>query len=188
MKIVIVQKWEESEQSWGVRPDGYSLHLTVDDCERYIKLYWTGMPPVTPEAYSRPIGKPYKALVSNDDFDLMMDSKYGRRLHGIAPVPLSFGNAILKPTLLLVCPNGHSETFTTEGARQTLMGGSYTRVNNMGEVVETHDPNILTQSYRCDVCGAYFRKRWQDGALLPDAEEFPPSRPKVAPKPSEKSY
>lgn len=24
-------QWEESERGWGVRPDGYSLHLTAED-------------------------------------------------------------------------------------------------------------------------------------------------------------
>jgi len=70
--------------------------------------------------------------------------------------------------LLLVCPNGHSETFKAEGISKTLMGGAYTRVNNQGKVIETHDPNVETHAYRCDVCGERFTRCWQDGAMLAD--------------------
>lgn len=67
---------------------------------------------------------------------------------------------------LLVCPAGHSDTFKAEGISKTLMSGAYTRVNNQGKVIETHDPNVETHHYRCDVCGVSFTRRWQDGKLL----------------------
>lgn len=64
---VVVQKWEESERGWGVRPDGYSLH--IDDVQRklYIEAYWAKMPKEAPAEYSRPSGTPYKAVVELDD-------------------------------------------------------------------------------------------------------------------------
>ncbi len=36
---VVVQKWEETERGWGVRPDGFSLHLTDADRSAYIGEY-----------------------------------------------------------------------------------------------------------------------------------------------------
>jgi len=90
--------------------------------------------------------------------------------------------------LLLVCPNGHSETFKAEGISKTLMGGAYTRVDNRGKVIETHDPNVETHYYRCDVCGARFTRRWQNGAMLADQFESVGVhlRPKTAPKKAER--
>jgi hypothetical protein len=63
--LVIVQKWEESERNWGVRPDGYSIHLTEADRKAYIKEYWDRMPNETPDEYSRPAGTPYTAEVDD---------------------------------------------------------------------------------------------------------------------------
>jgi hypothetical protein len=65
---VIVQKWEESERGWGVRPDGYSLHLTESDRVAYEKAYWEKMPDEVQEEYSRPSGKPYSAEVDDATF------------------------------------------------------------------------------------------------------------------------
>ena len=36
MKRVYLQYWEESEKNWGVRPDGCSIHLTLDNHKDYI--------------------------------------------------------------------------------------------------------------------------------------------------------
>lgn len=51
------QKWEESEEGWGVRPDGFSLHLTKEGLKRYINEYWDSMPEEIPAEYSRPCGE-----------------------------------------------------------------------------------------------------------------------------------
>lgn len=62
---VIVQKWEESERGWGVRPDGYSLHLTEADRAAYVQAYWDWMPDEVQDEYSRPSGTPYSAEVDD---------------------------------------------------------------------------------------------------------------------------
>ena len=65
---IVVQYWEESERNWGVRPDGLSLHLTSEDCSKYIKQYWDRMPPgEAPDEYSRPWGHPKVISVSKSD-------------------------------------------------------------------------------------------------------------------------
>ena len=60
---VVCQEWELSERGWGIRPDGYSLHLSEDSRTEYEKSYWarenkrnTGG---VPNEYSRPSGTPY---------------------------------------------------------------------------------------------------------------------------------
>ena len=60
---VVCQEWELSERGWGIRPDGYSLHLSEDSRTEYEKSYWarenkrnTGG---IPNEYSRPSGTPY---------------------------------------------------------------------------------------------------------------------------------
>lgn len=58
MKLV-VQEWEESERGWGVRPDGYSFHLSEKDLSEYIERYWARMPKEIPDEYSRPSGSPF---------------------------------------------------------------------------------------------------------------------------------
>jgi hypothetical protein len=57
-RIVIKQSWLESEIGWGTRPDGYSLHLSDQDREKFIEEYWNRMPSEVPDEYSRPTGNP----------------------------------------------------------------------------------------------------------------------------------
>ncbi len=75
LHTVVKQDWEESEQDWGTRPDGYSLHLSEAHRENYIKEYWGKMPNSVPECYSRPYSSPklidideetYTQLVANN--------------------------------------------------------------------------------------------------------------------------
>ena len=62
---VICQLWEESEAGGGVRPDGFSLHLTAAVRRAYVDEYWHGMPDRVngraPSSYERPSGQPYVA-------------------------------------------------------------------------------------------------------------------------------
>lgn len=57
-KVLVLQEWEESEAGWGIRPDGYSFHLTEEDAKAYVKMYWDGMPKQVPHEYSRVCGDP----------------------------------------------------------------------------------------------------------------------------------
>ena len=81
MTTVVVQKWEESERGWGVRPDGYSLHPDIAALKRYIAAYWKKMPDGVPDEYSRPSGTPYLADINDIDFKgqiglRIFDNKY----------------------------------------------------------------------------------------------------------------
>lgn len=61
----VVQLWEESERGWGVRPDGWSVHLSFEDCTAYIKDYTKDRTGPAPAEYDRPRGHPY--VVSGSD-------------------------------------------------------------------------------------------------------------------------
>lgn len=54
MAIVYYQAWEESERGWGVKPDGFSLHLTLEDHKRYLEIHNASMPTdYVPNVYER---------------------------------------------------------------------------------------------------------------------------------------
>ena len=78
-KSVIKQKWEETEKGWGVRPDGYSLHLNKEDRDQYIKDYWEPMPESTPDEYSRPSGDGTIVDIDEDQYKELLTSKNGIR-------------------------------------------------------------------------------------------------------------
>lgn len=84
-KSVIVQKWEESEEGWGTRPDGYSLHLSDKDRGQFIEDYWDSMPDEVQEEYSRPDGEPYRATVLARLFNKVKKSSCGVRCNGTPP-------------------------------------------------------------------------------------------------------
>ncbi len=78
--VVIRQDWEESELGWGTRPDGTSLHKSLEDCQAFIKEYWAGMPEKAPEEYSRPDSSPYEFRVTKGIYRELSKSKNGIRL------------------------------------------------------------------------------------------------------------
>ena len=80
MYTVVCQKWEESERGWGVRPDGYSLHLTNGDLKAFIAAHWAKMPPTAPDEYSRPSGTPYVCAVDAKTYRKIKKSESGIRL------------------------------------------------------------------------------------------------------------
>lgn len=74
--------WTESEQGWGVRPDGASLHLTQDDAKQYLKEYWDNMPGKVPAEYSRNDSGTGKLVTVGLDLhkQLNLSKKHGIRL------------------------------------------------------------------------------------------------------------
>lgn len=81
MITVVKQNWEESERGWGIRPDGYSLHLTEEDRKAFIKEYWDDQPSgEAPDEYSRPSGNGYLADVQDDTYQTIKNSKNGIRV------------------------------------------------------------------------------------------------------------
>jgi len=84
---VVCQKWLESERDWGIRPDGYSLHLNEDDLAAYVRDYWESMPQEVPDEYSRPDGTPYRCKVSPAVYEKVTNSHNGTRFYDTLPWP-----------------------------------------------------------------------------------------------------
>jgi len=80
MHPVVKQFWEESERGWGVRPDGYTLHLTEADRVKFIKAFEASQPDAVPDEYSRPSGSPTVTDVSDAVYKELQRAK---RKHGI---------------------------------------------------------------------------------------------------------
>jgi hypothetical protein len=84
MLPVYYVSWEESERGWGTRPDGCSLHLTLDDFRSYEANHWKTMEKAygqyAPDEYSRPAGRPVMAYVSRDIYDKIKASTSGIQL------------------------------------------------------------------------------------------------------------
>ncbi len=79
LEMVIKQEWLESERGWGARPDGYSLHLTMEDRKQFVKDYWARMPDTVPDEYSRPCGNPQHIDVDKKTYREIKASKNGIR-------------------------------------------------------------------------------------------------------------
>jgi hypothetical protein len=77
LEEAIYVSWEESEQGWGTRPDGCSLHISEKQYQSYLKSYWAGMPSKVPHEYSRPAGEPVKVQVSKNLYQQIQKSKRG---------------------------------------------------------------------------------------------------------------
>lgn len=77
----ICQDWEESERGWGTRPDGCSLHLTIEDRNLFVKNYWDLMPREVPDEYERPEGNPFRIEVSRKLYNQIKKSDEGLRLY-----------------------------------------------------------------------------------------------------------
>ena len=91
----VLQEWLESERGWGQRPDGYSVHLSVEDSKTFVEGYWKrekerNKSGGVPECYSRPCGDPFVKDVDKDVYqklkDLKKEGKYGFHIWKLADV------------------------------------------------------------------------------------------------------
>jgi hypothetical protein len=77
--ILIKETWTESEAGWGCRPDGFSLHISKEDCTKYVKAYWDRMPPrvngAAPHEYTHEDGNLQVVQVSKKLYDQVKKSK-----------------------------------------------------------------------------------------------------------------
>lgn len=59
MPTVVCQYWEESERGWGVRPEGFSLHLSMKDRDVFVNKHNESLPKDhVPDEYTRISGDP----------------------------------------------------------------------------------------------------------------------------------
>ena len=61
MPMVIVQNWEESERGWGVRPDGFTIHISQAQRDAYVAWYNKTFNNLSsaPDEYTRVSGDPF---------------------------------------------------------------------------------------------------------------------------------
>ena len=88
-KLVICQRWIESEAGWGLRPDGFSLHVGREALETFIKEYWREMPAAPPSEYSRPEGTPYATDVDEATYREVVASGPGMRRYEASPADIA---------------------------------------------------------------------------------------------------
>lgn len=77
----VCQRWEETEKDWGVRPDGFSLHLSIEGLKKYIHNHWAQLPDNPPHSYSRPSGEPYVLRIEKDMMDEIVANDGSLRLY-----------------------------------------------------------------------------------------------------------
>ena len=92
--IAWCQQWEESERSWGVRPEGCTLHLTPQDAklwadkflkaqhQRFLEHGGQGVP----DEYTRQAGSPYQCEVGAAQWK-RLNSSGGKKHCGIGMLP-----------------------------------------------------------------------------------------------------
>lgn len=93
-RFVVCRKWEESERGWGVRPDGYSLHLSSVHLADFIREHRDARhADHVPNIYDFPSdasGATYACIINDDElFIEIAKSKNGiRRFDNYYPVPI----------------------------------------------------------------------------------------------------
>lgn len=88
---VIGQNWEESEAGWGIRPDGFTLHLNLEDHKEYVdgylarqKEYYDGTlgPGVTPSEYTRTSGDPKPIIINDETYQALVQFRHKKGMWG----------------------------------------------------------------------------------------------------------
>ena len=81
MKKVYLKNWEESERGWGVRPDGCSLHIDLNNHKSYLNsIYQSRDINNIPHEYDRIVGDVKEVLVSDVIFNEVLKSNGVLRL------------------------------------------------------------------------------------------------------------
>lgn len=65
MNDVVLQIWEESDIEQGITQDGCSLHIDMNNRNKYIEEYYSSIiSDKTPEKYERAVGRPVEVFVT----------------------------------------------------------------------------------------------------------------------------
>lgn len=72
MEKVYLQYWEESSRTFGITPDGCSLHLLMCDVNTYIESIYNGRENIIPEEYDRIVGDPIVVMISSSIFNELL--------------------------------------------------------------------------------------------------------------------
>ena len=98
INTVICQLWREYEKGWDSRPDGFSLHLNLEDWKKFVDGYNKvfNSEEEAPDEYSKTDGMPYIAVVNDNIYDQVLSNqakedidfefrKFGKFFAGNAP-------------------------------------------------------------------------------------------------------
>jgi hypothetical protein len=70
MRKVYLQHWEESERGWGIRPDGCSLHTTLEERKKYLdSIYKNRDSSSIPHEYDRICGEAFEVSIKEELYD-----------------------------------------------------------------------------------------------------------------------
>lgn len=87
IRTVLAQDWEESERGWGVRPDGFTLHLTLEAHKAYVEAFWKRQKALlgdsTPDEYTRTCGEPKLVEVNETIYRKLVKHKAKHGLWGM---------------------------------------------------------------------------------------------------------
>lgn len=72
-KLVICQKWEEIERGWGTRPDGFSLHVSLESLKALIERQRQAAENF-PQEFSVPDGQSYPYEVDDTTYAELVDN------------------------------------------------------------------------------------------------------------------
>lgn len=76
MNKCYLQRWEESERGWGVRPDGASLHINQKYHKNYIdSIYECRDSKNIPDEYERTSGPIVEAYIEDDLYERLVSKK-----------------------------------------------------------------------------------------------------------------
>lgn len=83
MKPIIIESWTESEQGWGYRPDGYTLHSSTEEMNKHVERHWAFYKELygdrVPHEYSRPDGNPVAYMIDDDLYEqIIMNESQNR--------------------------------------------------------------------------------------------------------------
>jgi len=75
MNRCYLQRWEESERGWGIRPDGCSLHINEEFHRRYLNEIYTirQSEVLVPDEYERVSGPLIECFISDTLFELVKE-------------------------------------------------------------------------------------------------------------------
>ena len=72
-KLIICQKWEEIERGWGTRPDGFSLHVSIESLKKLI-VQQRQLAEEYPEEFSVPDGQSYPYETDDATYQVLVDN------------------------------------------------------------------------------------------------------------------
>lgn len=74
MKLYM-QYWVESERGWGIRPDGSSIHFSLENLKDYINDIYCNRDDEVPNIYERTCGDPIEIEVNETIYNLVSENK-----------------------------------------------------------------------------------------------------------------